>query len=88
MQCAEPVWDKIFQVNVKNSLQITQLVVPHMRKRKGGAIVYISSIAGFEPINVSILSMNFFILLDIQYNSSILTNLSKRTGNCTYKMLM
>ncbi|MCL4119742.1 UNVERIFIED_CONTAM: hypothetical protein GTU68_016686 [Idotea baltica] len=49
LQCPEPVWDKIFEVNVKNALQLSQLAVPHMQKRKGGSIVYISSIAGFQP---------------------------------------
>lgn len=54
LQCPEPVWDKIFEVNVKNALQLSQLVVPHMQKQKGGAIVYVSSIAGFHPMTVSI----------------------------------
>ena len=45
-QCPEDAWDKIFEVNVKNALQITQLAVPHIQKRKGGAIVYISSFTG------------------------------------------
>lgn len=53
LQCPEPVWDKIFEVNVKNALQLSQLVVPHMQKQKGGAIVYVSSIAGFHPMGVS-----------------------------------
>lgn len=39
---------------MKNALQLSQLVVPHMQHRKEGAIVYISSIAGFQPIDVSI----------------------------------
>ncbi|KAL7637882.1 UNVERIFIED_CONTAM: hypothetical protein RMT77_011494 [Armadillidium vulgare] len=49
LQCSESAWDKIFEVNLKNALQITQEVVPHMQKRNGGSIVYVSSIAGFQP---------------------------------------
>ncbi|XP_045583541.2 dehydrogenase/reductase SDR family member 4 [Procambarus clarkii] len=53
LDCPESVWDKIFEVNVKNALQLTQLVVPHMQKQGGGgAVVYISSIAGFQPMNM------------------------------------
>lgn len=52
LDCPESVWDKIFEINVKNALQLSQLVVPHMQERGGGAIVYISSIAGFQPMNL------------------------------------
>ena len=31
LNCPEPVWDKIFDVNVKSALLLTQLVVPHMQ---------------------------------------------------------
>jgi len=50
LDCPEDAWDKIFEVNVKNALQLTQSVVPHMYKRKGGSIIYVSSIAGFSPM--------------------------------------
>lgn len=50
LDCSEGVWDKIFEVNVKNALQLTQLAVPHMQQRKGGAIVYVSSIGGYQPM--------------------------------------
>ncbi|XP_047475410.1 dehydrogenase/reductase SDR family member 4-like [Penaeus chinensis] len=52
LDCPEAIWDKIFEVNVKNALQLSQLVVPHMQNQKGGAIVYVSSIAGFHPMNL------------------------------------
>lgn len=51
LDCAEPVWDKIFDVNVKSALMLSQLAVPHMKQRGGGAIVYVASIGGFHPIN-------------------------------------
>jgi len=52
LECPEDAWDKIFEVNVKNALQLTQLVVPHMYKRNGGSIIYVSSIMGFQPSQV------------------------------------
>jgi dehydrogenase/reductase SDR family protein 4 len=48
------VWDKIFEVNVKAAYLLSKEVLPHLRKRHGGSIVYISSIAGFDPLGVSI----------------------------------
>uniref|UniRef100_A0A2P2HWQ2 Dehydrogenase/reductase SDR family member 4-like n=2 Tax=Hirondellea gigas TaxID=1518452 RepID=A0A2P2HWQ2_9CRUS len=51
LDCPEPVWDKIFDVNVKSAMLISQLVLPHMRARKGGAIVYVASIGGYHPID-------------------------------------
>jgi short-subunit dehydrogenase len=37
---------RLFELNLFTPLELTQLVVPHMRDRKQGAIVNISSIAG------------------------------------------
>ncbi|KAG0714009.1 Dehydrogenase/reductase SDR family member 4 [Chionoecetes opilio] len=52
LSCSEAAWDKIFEVNVKNALQLTQLAVPHLQQRQGGAVVYISSIAGYQPMQM------------------------------------
>jgi NAD(P)-dependent dehydrogenase (short-subunit alcohol dehydrogenase family) len=38
-------WRKIFDVNVFGSLQLTQAVIPHMRRRGGGSIVFINSMS-------------------------------------------
>ncbi|KAK4805363.1 hypothetical protein QYF61_023318 [Mycteria americana] len=40
---------KIFQVNVTAAAMLIKLVVPHMEKRGGGAIVVVSSVAGYLP---------------------------------------
>lgn len=53
LQCTEDQWDKIFDNNVKAAFLLTKLVVPHMRKADGGNIVFVSSIAGYQPIPVS-----------------------------------
>ncbi|XP_058709246.1 dehydrogenase/reductase SDR family member 4-like isoform X2 [Poecile atricapillus] len=43
----ERVWDK---VNVTAAAMLVRLVVPHMERRGGGAIVLMSSIAGYQPM--------------------------------------
>ncbi|KAF2351189.1 NAD(P)-binding domain [Trinorchestia longiramus] len=52
LDCAEPVWDKIFDVNVKSAWQLTQLVVPHMQKNQKGSIIYVASIGGYHPLDL------------------------------------
>jgi len=50
--CSEEAWDKIFEVNVKAAFLLTKELVPHLEKRKGSNIVYVSSIAGFQPFAI------------------------------------
>ncbi|XP_054258506.1 dehydrogenase/reductase SDR family member 4 isoform X2 [Macrosteles quadrilineatus] len=50
--CPEEAWDKIFDVNVKSAFMLSKEVLPHLKKRNGGCIVYISSIAGFHPLSL------------------------------------
>uniref|UniRef100_A0A665V3K3 Dehydrogenase/reductase SDR family member 4-like n=1 Tax=Echeneis naucrates TaxID=173247 RepID=A0A665V3K3_ECHNA len=50
MDSTEDVWDKILSVNVKSSFLMTKLVVPHMEKRGGGNVVFVSSVAGYQPM--------------------------------------
>jgi NAD(P)-dependent dehydrogenase (short-subunit alcohol dehydrogenase family) len=38
-------WRQIFAVNVFGSMQLTQAVIPHMRARGGGSIVFINSMS-------------------------------------------
>ncbi|MBN3296801.1 DHRS4 reductase, partial [Amia calva] len=49
LDCGEDAWDKIMDINVKTAFFLTKLVVPHMEKRGGGSIVFIASIAGYQP---------------------------------------
>lgn len=45
----ESIFDKIYDINVKSAFMLTKEFVPHMANRKGDkAIVYISSIAGYQ----------------------------------------
>nr|CAD7441830.1 unnamed protein product [Timema bartmani] len=50
LECGETEWDKIFDINVKSAFLLTKEVVPFLQKRSGGNIIYISSIAGYTPI--------------------------------------
>ncbi|CAN9509281.1 unnamed protein product [Ophioblennius macclurei] len=50
LDSTEEVWDKILAVNVKCSFLMTKLVVPHMEKRGGGNVVFVSSVAGYQPM--------------------------------------
>ncbi|XP_049874068.1 dehydrogenase/reductase SDR family member 4 [Pectinophora gossypiella] len=46
----EKVWDKIFEINVKCSWLLAKEAYPELVKRGGGSIVFISSIAGYQPM--------------------------------------
>ncbi|KAM4564794.1 dehydrogenase/reductase SDR family member 4 [Fundulus diaphanus] len=50
MDSTEDVWDKILSVNVKSAFLLTKLVVPHMEKRGGGNIIFVSSVAAYQPM--------------------------------------
>ena len=39
-------WDRIMAVNLRGPFNATQAVIPHMKKRGGGAIVNVASVAG------------------------------------------
>jgi len=53
LSCPEDAWDKIFDINVKAAFLLAKSTVPHMEKRGKGSIIFVSSIAGFQPISVS-----------------------------------
>ena len=45
----DDAWDKIFDINVKSTWQLTKLVVPKMATRGRGSIVYTSSVGAYKP---------------------------------------
>ncbi|XP_039285450.1 dehydrogenase/reductase SDR family member 4 [Nilaparvata lugens] len=53
LDCPESAWDKIFEINVKAAFMLSKETLPYLRKRGGGSIIYISSIAGYQPLGVS-----------------------------------
>lgn len=52
LDTSEAAWDKIFDINVKCSYLLAQEALPHIRKRGGGSIVFVSSIGGFQPMSL------------------------------------
>ncbi|XP_065221225.1 dehydrogenase/reductase SDR family member 4 [Planococcus citri] len=50
--CTEETWDKIFDINVKSAFLLTKEVLPYLRERNGGSIIYVSSIAGLQPFQM------------------------------------
>ncbi|XP_058480116.1 dehydrogenase/reductase SDR family member 4 isoform X2 [Solea solea] len=52
MDSTEEIWDKVLSVNVKVFFLMTKLVMPHMQKRGGGNVVFVSSVAGYQPIRL------------------------------------
>jgi len=52
LDCSEQAWDKIFEINVKCSFLLAKEALPYIRERKNGSIVFVSSIAGFQPFSL------------------------------------
>ncbi|KAK3586741.1 hypothetical protein CHS0354_014772 [Potamilus streckersoni] len=50
LDTTESAWDKIFETNVKAAFFLCKEVVPHMEARGGGSVVFVSSYAGYTPI--------------------------------------
>uniref|UniRef100_A0AAY5EER1 Dehydrogenase/reductase (SDR family) member 4 n=1 Tax=Electrophorus electricus TaxID=8005 RepID=A0AAY5EER1_ELEEL len=50
LESTDEVWSKILDVNVKAAFLLTKQVFPHMVKRGGGSVVFVSSVAGYQPI--------------------------------------
>ncbi|OGO43689.1 MAG: hypothetical protein A2Z05_01120 [Chloroflexi bacterium RBG_16_60_22] len=48
-EMTEEQWDKTFALNLKSDFFFCKYVVPHMKKRKYGKIINLSSIGGIQP---------------------------------------
>jgi NAD(P)-dependent dehydrogenase (short-subunit alcohol dehydrogenase family) len=46
----ESVWDKVFDVNLKAAFMLSQLSFHAWMKKRGGSIINISSVAGFQTL--------------------------------------
>src|SRR5438105_7007978 len=44
-----PRWDMMISVNLNGAYYVTQAVLPGMRKRRAGHIIYVASISGIVP---------------------------------------
>lgn len=56
LECEEVVWDKIFDINLKSSYLLAKESLPFLRKEDKSSIVFVSSIAGYEALEVNIMS--------------------------------
>ncbi|EFA00285.2 Peroxisomal multifunctional enzyme type 2-like Protein [Tribolium castaneum] len=52
LDCDEKAWDKIFDVNVKAAFMLAKEALPLLRKSSCGRIIFISSIGGFQPLDL------------------------------------
>ncbi|GMT20465.1 hypothetical protein PFISCL1PPCAC_11762, partial [Pristionchus fissidentatus] len=48
MDIDEKMWDRLFETNVKNGWQLSQLVAPHMKVVGGGSIIFNSSYTAYK----------------------------------------
>jgi NAD(P)-dependent dehydrogenase (short-subunit alcohol dehydrogenase family) len=49
LTASETQWDKTFEVNVKGYVHAIRACEPRMRKRGGGAVINVASVAGLAP---------------------------------------
>lgn len=52
LDASEDAWDKIFEINVKAAFLLAKEAKSHIQERGGGNIVFVSSIAGFNPFSL------------------------------------
>ncbi|KAJ3663960.1 hypothetical protein Zmor_008173 [Zophobas morio] len=52
LDCEESHWDKIFEINVKASYLLAKEALPLLRQRPYGRIIFVASIAAFQPFDV------------------------------------
>ncbi|GAB6027717.1 Dehydrogenase reductase SDR member 4 [Chamberlinius hualienensis] len=48
-ETTEEIWDKMLDINLKSAFLTTQEFLPHMKKRGGGSILFMSSILALHP---------------------------------------
>ncbi|GAB6033049.1 Dehydrogenase reductase SDR member 4 [Chamberlinius hualienensis] len=62
----ETIWDKVMNTNVKSAFQLTQQVIPLLKSRGGGSIVYVSSIVAYVPrVDIGVYSMSKTAILSM-----------------------
>ena len=50
MTVADSQWEKLLSINVRSAFLLSQEAVPHLEKSGNGNIVFVSSVAGYSPI--------------------------------------
>lgn len=75
LDCTEKIWDKIFDVNVKCTFLLMKESLPLLKCSKSPSIIIVTSIAGYQPFNVSLKDAFDYILFFL-LNIKILISLS------------
>lgn len=52
LDASETAWDKIFDINVKAAFLLAKESLPYLRQSKSGRIIFVSSIAAYQPIDL------------------------------------
>lgn len=55
LDTTEFAWTRLFDVNVKSMWLLAKEVHPHLRSRGSGSIIFVSSVAGYNPISSSLI---------------------------------
>ncbi|CAD5226384.1 unnamed protein product [Bursaphelenchus xylophilus] len=48
--CSQAQWEKLISVNVRSAFLLAQESVPHLEKSEEASIVFVSSVAGYSPL--------------------------------------
>lgn len=59
----EEIWDKIFDINVKCTYLLMKESLPLLKCSKSPSIIIISSVAGYQPFNVSLIKNTLSLIL-------------------------
>ncbi|CAD6198744.1 unnamed protein product [Caenorhabditis auriculariae] len=51
LSISDKQWDKMLNVNVKSAFELTKEAVPHLEATGRGCIVFVSSVAGYAPMD-------------------------------------
>uniref|UniRef100_A0A9J2PE08 Dehydrogenase/reductase SDR family member 4 n=1 Tax=Ascaris lumbricoides TaxID=6252 RepID=A0A9J2PE08_ASCLU len=50
LKVSESQWDKLLKINVRSAFLLTQEAVPHLEKTGNGNVVFVTSVAGYAPM--------------------------------------
>ncbi len=70
-EAGSEIFDKIVNVNVKSPWYLSNLCLPHMKKRGGGSVIHIASVEGHKPgFGLGLYSMSKAALIMLSKNQA------------------
>ncbi|KAI6223547.1 Dehydrogenase/reductase SDR family member 4 [Aphelenchoides fujianensis] len=51
LDVSDSQWEKLLNVNVKSAFLLTQEAIPHLEKSENASVVFVSSVAGYAPLD-------------------------------------